>query len=90
MTKTTTTRQYDCTKPGNANKAQCRTAAKQSPTGKTTGAVSKTTKDDGNDDRLYQVVQQDACNLPYDLLVVGAQDHHCSGFEARRYRAPHD
>ena len=44
-TKTTTTsRHYDCTKPGNANKAACKTAAAQTSTGKTSGAVKTTTK----------------------------------------------
>jgi Protein of unknown function (DUF3761) len=40
----TTTRHYDCTKAGNANKAACRTAAAQTTTGKTSGAVKTTTK----------------------------------------------
>jgi Protein of unknown function (DUF3761) len=44
ITTTTTERHYDCTKAGNANKAQCRTAAKETPAGKTSGAVTKTTK----------------------------------------------
>ena len=41
---TTTERHYDCTKPGNANKAACKAAATKTPTGKTSGAVKTTTK----------------------------------------------
>jgi hypothetical protein len=43
-TKTKTTeRHYDCTKAGNANKAACKTAGVQTPSGKSPGAVKTTT-----------------------------------------------